>query len=204
MGTISRHSNAPYVDGETLSAEDLEHDISTAYTEINGNLDDNNVKSAAAINGSKIADSTITNAKMTSSTLTTASMNASAVPKAYVSTASGTAACTVSTTFVDVTGITAATLTPGSTNDIIFCDFQYMTEGSSAQTLQFGFSVDGTDTGSLMSSGQGQVCNYAVQATATTAHVIKPRYLSGSGFTGNFNDTYDPNRVFRVMIIPVK
>lgn len=56
MGTISISLPA---DGETIDAADFGTPITTIVTEINGGLDNANIKSAAAISGSKIADASI-------------------------------------------------------------------------------------------------------------------------------------------------
>lgn len=55
-------------DGETASVTELSQQITTIVDEFNGNIDDDNVKASAAIDGSKIADDSITNAKLLSST----------------------------------------------------------------------------------------------------------------------------------------
>lgn len=61
MGTVS--TTLPS-DGQTIDAADVNTPINAILSEFNGNIDNDNIKSAAAINGSKIADATITNAKL--------------------------------------------------------------------------------------------------------------------------------------------
>lgn len=61
MSTISLSLPA---DGQTIDAADVNTPFNTIATAINGNLDDDNVKASAGINGSKIATSTITNTQM--------------------------------------------------------------------------------------------------------------------------------------------
>lgn len=51
-------------DGQTIDAADYNTPITTIVNEINGNLDNANIKSGAAITGSKLADASITNAKL--------------------------------------------------------------------------------------------------------------------------------------------
>lgn len=51
-------------DGETIDAADVNSPLNTIATAINGNLDNANIKTAAAIDGSKIADNSIPNTKM--------------------------------------------------------------------------------------------------------------------------------------------
>lgn len=55
-------------DGTTIEAADYNTPINTIVNEINGNLDNNNIASAAAISGSKLADASITNAKLSTAT----------------------------------------------------------------------------------------------------------------------------------------
>lgn len=65
MGTVS--VNTPS-DGETIDAADVTTPVNTIVNEINGNLDNANIASDAAISGSKLADTSITNAKLATST----------------------------------------------------------------------------------------------------------------------------------------
>ena len=51
-------------DGETIDAADVNSPLNTIATAINGNLDNANIKTGAAIDGSKIADNSIPNTKM--------------------------------------------------------------------------------------------------------------------------------------------
>jgi hypothetical protein len=51
-------------DGETIDAADVNSPFNTIATAINGNLDNANIKTGAAIDGSKIADNSIPNTKM--------------------------------------------------------------------------------------------------------------------------------------------
>lgn len=219
MGTVSRHSNYPYQDGETLSGADLETDINNIVTEINGNLDNSNIDSSADISGSKLADNSVTNAKLQNSTVTTAKISSSAVVQAYVSTATGTETATTSTALADVTGVTDATLTIGSTDDIIKCTM-YMTltpatVGATSQMV-LGFAVNGTDTNDVaISESFGTTTPYdadftvsavwAQTAPATGAIVIKPRYRRYSaGNVPSFSSNITTNRVFTVEVIPNK
>lgn len=51
-------------DGDTIDVADYNTPINTIVNEINGNLDNSNISSAAAISGSKIASGTITNTQI--------------------------------------------------------------------------------------------------------------------------------------------
>jgi len=65
LGTISVSLPA---DGTTADVGDYNTPLTTLVTEFNGNIDDANIKSGAAIAGSKIADASITNAKLSTTT----------------------------------------------------------------------------------------------------------------------------------------
>lgn len=56
MGTISVSLPA---DGTTANVADINTPINTIVNEINGNIDNNNIKSGAAIDGSKLADTSV-------------------------------------------------------------------------------------------------------------------------------------------------
>jgi hypothetical protein len=51
-------------DGDTIDVADYNTPINTIVNAINGGLDNANIKTAAAITGSKIADATVTNSKL--------------------------------------------------------------------------------------------------------------------------------------------
>jgi hypothetical protein len=61
-------------DGETIDAADYNTPINTIVNEINGNLDNSNIDAAAAIAGSKLADSAITTAKIADANVTNAKL----------------------------------------------------------------------------------------------------------------------------------
>jgi hypothetical protein len=74
MGLITRHPNAPFQDGETLSGPDLEADISTVYAAVNGNIDTINIKDNA-ITTAKIANGSVTQAKLDGTLVATVADN---------------------------------------------------------------------------------------------------------------------------------
>jgi hypothetical protein len=63
-------------DGQTIDVADYNTPITTIVNEINGNLDNANIKSAAAIAGSKLADNGITTAKIADANVTAAKVAA--------------------------------------------------------------------------------------------------------------------------------
>lgn len=228
MGLISREATAPIQDGETASGAEVEAEFNKIFTEINGQLDNDNIVAAANINGSKLAATSIAGSKLQNSTVTTTQLAASAVPKGYVATDGTADAFTTSTAFVDVPNVTMATITAGSTDDIVMCDFDFSAEddGSNNSGLwAFGFSVstvattaadssdcavweDGLDIGALHYDFKGQChVGYAVAAPAAAALYIKPRYRFVSGTAdAQFGVTGSSGlrKIFRVLVVPTK
>ena len=60
-------SPAQITDGTTIDAADVNNPINTIANEFNGNIDNNNIKVAAAIDGAKLADTSIPTAKLVES-----------------------------------------------------------------------------------------------------------------------------------------
>jgi len=203
MGQITRHSGFPFADTETLSGTDLEADIAAIVTVVNSDIDTANIATAAGI----------VNAQLAASTLTTARMNASAVPKAAVSTQSAQVVLTTATTYVDITGITDISVTPGSSNDIIMMWYQADYEsGTSGGGHRFTFSVDGTTLSQALQvaiqkdNGDPNIhinIHYAVAAGSTTAQVIKPQVRADSTSDAGTLVT-GLHQVFSVLVVPIK
>lgn len=223
MTTANRHVDAPYQDGETLEAADLELDIANVYTVVNGNIDNSNIAAAADIAGSKLLDGGVTAAKITTSTLTLTQMNAAAVPKAYVSTSSAAAVFGVSTAWVDVNSITAATLTAGQSGDYIFvdCMVTYDKSGPASGTadvgITMGFEVAFGTAAATATAVAAQFLDrldtepiqtvhftYAFTATAAEAITVVPQMMGAAGTDKAVNYSTDVPRVFRAQIIPIK
>jgi len=70
MATIERHAGAPYIDGETLAAADLETDIGNILTVCNGGLEGSNLSASAGITGTQLATTTILTANMAANSIT--------------------------------------------------------------------------------------------------------------------------------------
>lgn len=211
MTQAARHTNAPYVDGETLAGADLETDIANAYAVINGSIDDGNIASGANISGTKLADNSVANAKLVADTVTTAKMAASAVPKAYVSASTAGVTLGTTTAWSDVTGITPATLIVGNVGDFIILDFNTSLSLVPEAPFDIGFSVDGTDNGvssrvpQLVSAGPVSA-HYVVAATATGAIVLKPRTKMVTAVPATDAVAIDATArtQFSALIIPIK
>jgi len=210
MGLISRHANAPFADGETLSGVELEQDFATVYDEFNGNIENSNISSSADISGTKLADTSITNAKLQSDSMTVAKMAASAVTKHHVAIDTSFGAVTTSqASLIDFAGLTSATLTPGSTSDMIMMDLAFYYAASANDTsndLVIGWDVDGTPYDTVMSTepvlASGNISvnsSYAVVAPSATSIIIKPQHR----YNGTATLTIG-HLIFRCFILPGK
>jgi hypothetical protein len=188
MGVIARHSGAPFSDGDILDGtDDLEADINAIVTEVNGSLDNANIASGAAIDGSKLANTSISGDKLSLNTITVSKMAASAVPKHHVDTVSSYGNLeTSNATLVDWTGLSSASLTPGNSGDVILMDltFHYDAAADDASNpIVVGWSVDGVDYDSVIESTPVAANNetvvsstYAVTTPSSgSAITIKPR-----------------------------
>ena len=200
MGRVARHPGAPFVRGEILDGiNDLEVDINNIVTEVNGNLDDTNIKAFAVIAGSKIADGSIQTEKLTDNSVTTAKLVDDAVTVAKMAetslssfavdtyTPGSGVVATVLTSYVDVPGLSSVAITPGAIGDLVILDFQG-TIFSTTRTYLVTFSINGVDQANLArfgSTGSTVHCSYAFAATSTAELTIKARYHSVSGATAD-------------------
>lgn len=62
MGLVTRSFD--FVNGTIANGDEVDTDLNKLYTELNGNIDDANIKPSAAIAGSKIASGSITTAQL--------------------------------------------------------------------------------------------------------------------------------------------
>lgn len=98
MGQITRHTGAPYEDGEVLTAgtasapAGLEIDVSRFYAEFNGGIDNSNVASGADISGSKIASATLAAGDFADASVTLAKLADKSILNAKVTDANITTA----------------------------------------------------------------------------------------------------------------
>ncbi len=210
MGLVSRHANAPFANGETLSGTELESDFATIYDEYNGSIDNSNIASGAAIVGTKLASATLANSLFIADTITTSKMAASAVPKHHVAVDTSFGAVTTSqATLIAFAGLTSATLTPGSTNDLILMDLTFSYSASANDTsndLIIGWSVDAAETNDVIASepvlASGNIVvhsTFAATPADTNSTVMLPmhRYNGTATLTINY-------LVFRCFILPGK
>ena len=218
MGTVTRHPGYPYANGELLDGtNDLEVDFNNIVTEINGNLDNTNIASDANIVGTKLKDDTVPTGKMQDDAITTAKMATAAVSSYGLTTATGATNLDASSDIVfhDIEGLSALTITPGSSSDLLVMQFTGAVKNANNLALAFTVSINGSDEDSfaLAYENEGATTTYNVPVTwtffkvagTTSALSIKARYRrTGSSFTTDWGSVIDTNRTFCVRSIPIK
>lgn len=225
MTVYARQGTAPIQDGDTLDASEVEAEFEAIRVVLTGGIDSDNISPTAGILGSQLANSTVTESKITGSTITTASLATSATIKAYVDSQDGgnvvvDTALAAYPTWVDIPILTGTTLTPGATGDMILMDCT-ITINNTNRWYDLGFSVGGTDTGTIatVSYPIGNVPSYSAYAGVVTHHyswmeaaasttpvAVAPRIRSSAGDVGVGSPTYPTGylAVFRAFIMPIK
>ena len=119
-------------DGETIDASDYNTPINTIVNEINGELDNSNIASGAAIAGSKLANGAITADKLA------LGGNVNSV---------ATAESTTSTTYTDLATVgPAVTITVPSTGVVLVSMSAAMNIPSAEQAARAGVALTGANT----------------------------------------------------------
>lgn len=216
MGLIVRQAGDPIEDGDSRDASEVEAELVTIHTEINGLLDNANLSASAELSGSKFLNGSITATQIAADTVTTSKIAQSAVMQGQVETATDSSGVsfTTSTSNVDVPGFSGVTVTPGSNSDALFIDFTASVSlaASNTATYMFAISVGGSDTDcqevgfvTTASRNNPQVLHvsYMVVPATTAALVVKPRYRQLAATSTPFF-VADSLRVLRVLSIPIK
>ena len=99
MGIITRHVNAPFADGETLTGADLEHDFATIYDAFNGSINSANIADLA-VTTPKMVDLSVTTAKLAANAVTQAKMTSGAASTTEVQVDTGSHSMTTALTAV--------------------------------------------------------------------------------------------------------
>lgn len=172
MGTISVSLPS---DGETIDAADYNTPINTIVTEVNGNLDNANISTTAAIAGSKIADGAITHSKLA------AGMVVQMVSTNFSSVATGTGIIPYDDTVPQNTEgdeyMTQVITPKASTNLLVIEVVAYLSGSAASKFLNVALFQDST-TGALAA-----VAHYNL--TATEAEPIKLTYTMTAGTTSS-------------------
>lgn len=175
-------------DGETIEVADYNVPITTIVNEINGNLDNTNIAAAAAIAGSKLADSGVSTAKLADAAVTPAKLLAGTgttwVWQAWTPTLSGRfndGKWTKSGTYIQIgkavfaqIELTANAGTPmdGGTAEAIFTlPVTSVSQGTTEVTIIGQAGI--VDTGTAFLSG-------VVQWVSTTTAFVRPQLASGT------------------------
>lgn len=179
MGTVNVSLPS---DGTTADAADYNTPITTIVNEFNGNIDNNNIKSAAAIDGSKIADSSIAAAKLTTSAIT---LGYTPITASVV--------LTTPTSDTLITGLAQAVTVPsGSRNLKITAYIPNFTCSNSNATLTLSIwdGVVGSGTqlssfiyssGTVASDGHGATCIAIVSAPAAGSKTYRVGAKASAG-----------------------
>lgn len=159
-------------DGETADVSDYNTPINTIVTEVNGNLDNTNIKANAAISGAKLADASVTNAKLaTGTTLLGYGTNAgTTLTASYVAAQSVTATSTGKDVLVRVGGY-IENANSGANRTY---NFKLVVDGADVQTLT------GMDLAQVASSNNGHWYSYTFKHTPTAASHTWALHLQGS------------------------
>jgi hypothetical protein len=210
--TITRHVGNPFVTGETPDGgTDLEFDINAIVAELNGSLANANFAADADINGSRLLNGKVGVAKLAANTIPYGKVAAAASIKHHLSRVDTFAMTKEQTTLIDIPGVEAAQLTPGSTNDMIMMDvafyFSVSTKPADADfDVVLGWSIDGTEYNTIASRttlpsirNVPMYSTYAIAAPSAQSSVIKPMYRYGGEKTVTVNQV-----VFRCWILPGK
>lgn len=146
MGTITRPNT--YTTGNTILAADVTSNETTIYNEFNGNVDNNNIKSGAAIVESKIAFSTSVGHSHDG-------VDSKAIPRGFVFTITGTLS----------TGTSLAPLLVATQSLTITKVYVNVKTAPSGAAIKIDINKNGT---SIWNSTQGNRATVADGATSGT------------------------------------
>ena len=180
MGLISRHSGAPYQDGETLAGADLETDFGNVYGLVNGNIEAVNIKDGAVatakiangavtqakldgtLTASTVVDGAITTPKIVDLAVTTAKINDLAVTQGKIASGSASGSEVYSTIPISYFTNTLASLTSAYSHTVgnparhVVITLSWMSSLSAGCTIRFALYKDGVNmlgTGPLVLDG---------------------------------------------------
>jgi len=213
MAVPTRNSNAPYADGATIEAADIETDISNLYAEL-GNIEGANIATGADIDGSKFANGSVPVSKLVTLVpeIGLSKFASKSAIKTGISTATG-GNLTGNSSYQNVSGITPISLTVGSVLDMILLEFfaSDIEIDNTALGHVWTFSIDGTDQADLYqidnetgSDEQREVHmlfgKVATGLSGSVQFMVREKETSG----GISRYSSDVPRIFRATIIPIK
>lgn len=170
-------------DGSTADAADVNTPLSTVYNEFNGNIENANIKSGAAIDGAKLADASITNAKLSTSAGEIGGAWASWTPT-WTTLTIGNATVVGKYKQVGKLVFFKLLVTLGNTSSFGSGDTTFsLPVTSTSDYVQFS-SIIGqarfTDTGGSPSSYLGHVCWHSTTAAALQSELASSTYVNGN------------------------
>lgn len=145
MPTISRHAGAPWVDGQTLTAADLESDVGSLFALVNGGLDGSNIATEGVTAGA-IGSSAVTTAKIADSAVTTAKIEDGAASESEVD-KTATSQVVNSTTYATVGATVSHAVSATPRHVVITCSMRVVIVSSPKQVM-FKLQRDGADMAS--------------------------------------------------------
>lgn len=178
-------------DGDTIDVADYNTPITTIVNEINGNLDNSNIKSDAAIDGTKVKDYSLGVTKLISSAVSQyVDTEQSTASTSYtdLGTVGPTVTATITTSGLALIILQSA-MTNGTSNQVSFVSFS--ASGSNTIAASDAKSIiQGSPTGAVYSTG-----SYAALLTGLTAGstVFTMSYKASAG------TAYFKNRVLTVI-----
>jgi hypothetical protein len=195
-------------DGETIDATDYNTPINTIVTDYNGNIDNSNIAAAAAIAGTKLADSGITTAKLADNGVTAAKLATSALTLGYTEKSSNTVV--TGSTFTDLSGLSQTVTVPSGGRDVYISFFSSgaKTDGAAGSVLTIAIREGSTVLGQFVWNQPVAAYNvpifFTIRVPAATAtagsHTYKASAATSAGnFTiggGNASTTSTPSAAY--------
>ena len=174
MGRINRHLEAPHIDGEELTGQNLEADVVNAFNELSGGVDDANLSALADLSGSKFLDGSVAGSRLKELNVLTAKIAADAITGAKLDgTTDNTKMATGFSTVVMGTDVSPTALVASGYTDLNSVAIAVAADSRGVLVLCLRF-INPDDTGSL---------------NAWTTRVLKDKPSAGS----SINTGSDPN-----------
>lgn len=175
-------------DGTTADVADYNTPITTIVNAINGNLDNSNLVSGAAIATDRIADNAITTNKIANSNITSDKIATDSHIISYVET--GTGQSTASTSLIDATSMTVTFTTPASCTKVMLRAEATISSDTAGATFTLAITnssntiqVQRKDqiTSSNVNALQTLLVSRRISVTASTSYTFKLRFSISGG-----------------------
>lgn len=169
-------------DGSNADVSDYNAPITTIVNEFNGNIDNNNIKSGAAIATSKLADDAgITSAKLATGSVEGAKLSTSAITLGYAQITGNFT--TTSTSQVQVTGLTAAVTIPAGGRRVKITAYAPdLQQSSSTGSIYLGIWDGAVNTGTQLT-----ISIYTPNSANTTSPIVAMAVVTPSAGAKTYN-----------------